>query len=86
MMTSKRFNSSDSSSEFVPLNRKYYFTDQTGTSASKKLCISHNKMERVANFSISSNSVPNNDTRKKQVSDKKVLAIRLVPGELYQIK
>lgn len=87
-MTSKRFNTSDLSSDFVPVNRKRYISGQSEVPVSKRICIASENMDgdRVANFSVSSNGVNINDQRKKQTTDKKVLAIRLVPGKfLYDL-
>lgn len=73
-MTSKR---THLGSEFVPHSRKRFISGQLELPVSKKLCLDN--MDRLANFSLSSNGVNKDSQRKKQTADKKVLAIRLVP-------
>uniref|UniRef100_A0A2P2I2X4 Cullin-4 n=1 Tax=Hirondellea gigas TaxID=1518452 RepID=A0A2P2I2X4_9CRUS len=75
-------NISEKNSEYMPASRKRYLSGQIELPDSKKICMTtenDKNMDRLANFSITSNGVNNEGQRKKQTADKKVLSIRIVP-------
>ena len=79
-MTSKENFPSDVS-EVFHLSRKRYISGNSELPANKKPCL-RESMDKLANFSLSSNGVNKDTLRKKPAADKKVLTIRLVSGEL----
>ena len=67
--------------EVFHVNRKRFFSGNSELPANKKPCL-RESIDRMANFSLSSNGVNKDTQRKKQAMDKKVLTIRLVSGKI----
>ena len=81
-MTSKGNYFSDQFSVASISRKRCSISSQLEVPASKKICLTDTMDNRLANFSISSNGVSKDTQRKKPAAGKKVLTIRLVPGEL----
>ena len=76
-MNSKDFN--DGKSDNIHVNRKRILSGHCELPPSKKACLV-DSMDKLANFSIATDSADKENCRKKP-ADKKILAIRLVPGK-----